>query len=259
MDSGKLSSILFSKMDIIASEISVNEANVILADLKISEMIPKIRQIRAIYEFEIEKKEALRVLLSPDSKSSVNRIIDEYAGSSILDKSLQMLIRARHKKKNSRLRCLIVGSGSLPITAIMLYVYHNLEISCLDISEDSCIMSSKIFSAIGIADSIKHITADIFVWKEFSKYDIVFINGMVCSADQFHDKREKFKIVEHLKCHINSECLLILRSGYALSQLFYPQINPSDIERMTAEEILPSKLGRTSLLLLNIQGNIGCK
>lgn len=241
--------VLFSKLDIFSREVSVENANLIVSDSEIKELIPTIRWMRAIYEYNVEKKRSIETLSHNNTKIIIKRITAEYDGSSILETPFKNILKARTSHRESLLKCLVVGLGPLPITALMLQNTHNLEITCLDLSEDSCRLSENIFATIENIRFVNHIVSDIFHWTDFSPYDVIFVNGMVCSSTFGLRERDKLRILKHLEYNITHSCLIALRSGYALSQLFYPQIYPRMPNCPNYKMIPPSKLGRTSLVL----------
>lgn len=241
--------ILFSKLDIFSREVSVENANLIVSDSEIKELIPTIRWMRAIYEYNFEKKRSIEALSQNNTKIIIKRITAEFDGSSILATPFKNILKARTSHRESLLKCLVVGSGPLPITALMLQNTHNLEITCLDLSKDSCRLSENIFATIENIRFVNHIVSDIFHWTDFSPYDVIFVNGMVCSSSFGLRERDKLRILKHLECNITHSCLIALRCGYALSQLFYPQIDPRMPNCPNYKIISPSKLGRTSLIL----------
>jgi len=240
---------LFSKLNQFIKTVPEDKAAAILADPSIKDCLPTVRWLRAEYEFEIEKIQALELLSSADPAAEIDRMITmDYAGSSIFDKSLST------KMGVSRRTCLVVGSGPLPTTALMLYNTYNLTIACLDLAGDSRHTSEKIFRAARMPYLVEHIVADIHNWTNFSSYDVVFINGLVGVSRDAHGETEKSNILEHLMHNIKHDCLLIMRSGYCLGQLFYPEIQPGVT---VAETIRPTKLGRSSIVLFDLLGGYG--
>jgi hypothetical protein len=234
---------VFGEIEELVKTITMERSRQILSSNQISPLIPRIRALRAHYEFEQEKSEALNLLQAGLKGAELaERITAPYSGSAIFDSGLQAKIAQRCKS------CLIVGSGPLPVTALLFLSCNTLDLTCLDISPESGEVSNRVFDAIGLYPSVHHVTADVQSWADFSPFDLIFINGLVGSVDGKEEKGNKFEIVNHITQNKGQDSLILLRSGYGLSQLFYPQITPSKDKNTNTTTIHPSHLGRSSIV-----------
>jgi len=243
---------LFSELKLFIETIPNTAASTLLADPEIKRLIPSIRWLRAKYEIRVEKIQAHELLANNDLAAEINRIITmDFVGSSLFEPALSTWM------KKSKRRCLVVGSGPLPTTALMLNKAYNLELTCLDRDQESCMISKEICQVVETEYSVQHIVADVYNWLDFSSYDIVFINGLVGVSKEVNGETEKNGILQHIRHNLTHNCLLIMRSGYGLARLFYPEVQPCANDDDFAEIIYPAKLGRSSIVLFDLQAGEG--
>lgn len=237
---------IFDQINDLIKTTTVEDAPKILTSTLIMPLISPLRKIRAAYEFEIEKASAVAFLNNGIIGAELEEnITNPYSNSAILNDIFTTRISQYCKS------CLIVGSGPLPVTALLFLSHNQLDITCLDISYESNVISKQIFDAIKLYSSIKHITVDIKDFKDFSSYDLIFINGLVGNENGSSMKNNKSDIINHIITNKGQNSLMMLRSGYGLNQLFYPKIIlPVEInEHVTT--IHPSSLERSSIVYFN--------
>lgn len=235
---------LFNEMNTLVKVTTIEDSLKLIATTSIATLSERVRLIRAAYELEIEKRHALKLLNEGISGANLAKIITiPYANSAIFDTIIQNEISQNCKS------CLIVGSGPLPATALLFLGQHNISVTCLDISDESTLLSTRILDAISIYPEIRHITSDILDWRDFSSFDFIFINGLVGIKSGSTNKCE---IVDHVCRHKSKNCLLMLRIGYGLNQLYYPSVKlPLNIMER-AKTIYPSSLERSGILYFEI-------
>ena len=238
---------LFSALDSLVRTVPPHLANDILMDPEILELVPKVRGLRAIYESESEKTQALALLSRTDPAGALQHTLrTEFAGSALYDRSLP------DRLGPSRENCLVVGSGPLPTTALMLHDVSGLRITCLDVEEESCLVSRQIFEAAGFPYPVEHIVEDVAARTDFSGYDVIFINALVGVSREDDGSSGKAAILDHVVLNITHDCLLVVRSGYGLGQIFYPEVSEHGPTGLSGDVILPARLGRSALVLFEL-------
>lgn len=238
---------VFSALDSLVRTVPPHLANDILTDPKILELVPKVRRLRAIYESRSEKAQALALLSKADPSDALQHMLKtEFAGSAVYDRSLADRIGP------SRENCLVVGSGPLPTTALMLHDVSDLRITCLDVEEESCLVSRQVFGAAGFPYPVEHIVEDVADRTDFGGYDVIFINALVGVSREEDGSSGKAAILDHAVLNISHDCLLVVRSGYGLGQIFYPEVSRHGPAGLSGDVILPARLGRSALVLFEL-------
>ncbi|CAA0299372.1 unnamed protein product [Arabidopsis thaliana] len=122
-----------------------------------------------------------------------------------------------------------IGSGPLPLTSVVLAsshlkdsIFHNFDIdpsanmvAARLVSSDPDLSQRMFFHTVDIMD----------VTESLKGFDVVFLAALVGM-----DKKEKVKVIEHLKKHMSPGALLMLRSAHGPRAFLYPIVEPCDLE-----------------------------
>ncbi|MEX2054479.1 MAG: nicotianamine synthase family protein [Candidatus Colwellbacteria bacterium] len=119
----------------------------------------------------------------------------------------------QHKK------ILFVGSGPLPMTAIILARDYGVSSTLIDNDTLAVNLSRAVISYLGLQNMIKVIKHDAESFKHYGDYSVVMVAALVGAND-----REKIRIFKHIKNHTKKYCHIIARSSWGKRTLLYPPL-----------------------------------
>lgn len=163
--------------------------------------------------YAYEKAWSLFISESETPKKTL-KIYPGYEGYKVLTYS--ELKRATPKKVK---KILFVGSGPVPMTPIFL-AYKKINVDCIDISREACELADSLTKKLGIRKYMRFIESDILEYDDFQTYDIVWVAVMAGATDE-----QKKVIVKHLRDHIRSKQILIMRTGFGIGKFIYATID----------------------------------
>ncbi|MFS7919269.1 putative nicotianamine synthase [Helianthus anomalus] len=125
-------------------------------------------------------------------------------------------------------RVAFVGSGPLPLTSIVLALYHlkNTEFHNYDIDDSANSTASRLVSPDpDLSKRMFFHTTDIMeVTDDLKEYDVVFLAALVGM-----DIKDKVKVIEHLAKYMAPGAMLMLRSAHGARAFLYPVVEPEDL------------------------------
>lgn len=116
-------------------------------------------------------------------------------------------------------RMLFVGSGPLPLSALLFAQNYKWQVDCLDKDQQAYWLGKRFIHSQNANKNIRCIHEDIYQYKQLRKYDIVVLGALVGS-----DHEQKQEIMKHLATHTNAETKLLVRSTKGLRTLLYPEL-----------------------------------
>lgn len=116
-------------------------------------------------------------------------------------------------------RMLFVGSGPLPLSALLFAQNYKWQVDCLDKDEQAYLAGARFIHSQNTNGNIRCIHEDIYQYKQLRKYDIIVLGALVGS-----DHEQKQEIMKHLATHTNAETKLLVRSAKGLRTLLYPEL-----------------------------------
>ncbi|KAL8222809.1 hypothetical protein R6Q57_020208 [Mikania cordata] len=126
-------------------------------------------------------------------------------------------------------RVAFVGSGPLPLTSIVLALYHlkKTEFHNYDIDHSANTMASCLVSPDpDLSRRMFFHTMDIMeVTDELKEYDVVFLAALVGM-----DIKDKVKVIQHLAKYMAPGAILMLRSAHGARAFLYPVVEPDDLQ-----------------------------
>ncbi|XP_074304435.1 nicotianamine synthase-like [Silene latifolia] len=122
-----------------------------------------------------------------------------------------------------------IGSGPLPLTSIVLALYHLTDSSFdnYDIDPSANEMAARLVGPDpDLSTRMQFHTKDIMCVgkEELDKYDVVFLAALVGM-----DKKEKVKVIHHLANNMSPGSTLMVRSAHGARAFLYPVVEPEDL------------------------------
>ncbi|KAK9097893.1 hypothetical protein Syun_024938 [Stephania yunnanensis] len=122
-----------------------------------------------------------------------------------------------------------IGSGPLPLTAIIMATHHMQATYFVNIDIDESanhVASQIVASDLELERRMKFETCDVMDVKEMlGEFDIIFLAALVGMT-----KEEKAKIIGHLRKYMKAGGALLVRSANGARAFLYPVVEEEDLE-----------------------------
>lgn len=196
---------------------SREEEQLVLGDPRILDVREELLEYLAQAEGEMEKYWT-REFLSRDTLSQDDLkdfwYWDNY--EKLVDKEMQKLPLSENGAATP-LRAAFVGSGSLPLSAIIFHQKTGIPVTCIDNDPEACDKAEALFAALGIGDKLEtqHVNGGD---ARYDSYDLVFIASLI-PDDEKHNIIQQIRDMPH-------PCLVAVRSAERLHTLLYEPFAP---------------------------------
>ncbi len=149
-------------------------------------------------------------------------------------------------------KILFIGSGPLPMSAILFSLVNRSPVRCFDISETACETSRQVLKSLGIDDRLEIINGS-GEDQPLDEYDIIVVAVMA---------QPKSRIMENIAVNASSKTRVIVRDTDSAMQVFYKGfesvdsilINQDNLVR-TAKRSAQGK-NKVSSILLRLDGQL---
>lgn len=112
---------------------------------------------------------------------------------------------------NSESHLLLIGSGAMPISGVILNLNFQCAVTCLDFDQSALNISREWVKKSGIINDFTYLCCDIFKLTDFSSYTHLLITGHIINKDG---------LLKYLSRYINNQKIL-LRNSVGLYQSVY--------------------------------------
>jgi nicotianamine synthase len=116
-------------------------------------------------------------------------------------------------------KILLVGSGSLPLSAILMSWKAGVSVECWDCDSAAVEKSVELVKRLGVEDRITVKLKDFFLEKDFKNFDLVLMAALVGI-----NELDKIKVVKHLEKYLLDGQVVLLRTVEKLKTLFYQPV-----------------------------------
>lgn len=126
-------------------------------------------------------------------------------------------------------RVAFVGSGPLPLTSIVLALYHlpTTRFDNYDIDPFANEMAGRLVGPDpDLSSRMQFHTKDVMSVgnEELEEYDVIFLAALVGM-----DKEEKIQVIHHLAKNMKLGSTLMVRSAHGARAFLYPVVDPDDL------------------------------
>jgi len=111
-----------------------------------------------------------------------------------------------------------VGSGPLPLSAVLLHLRWNVNVICVDMDPDACEAARSMMERMHLSDNVQVVQGDGAEF-DYASYQHVFIASLVTQKD---------KTLEQIR-RTNPNALVAIRTAEGIRQLMYEAINEEAI------------------------------
>ncbi len=197
----------FYLLDILKHPFTKNEIESFFQIKKVKKILPVLRKKWSLFEESLELDFAEKFIYDNDIIISDFIFWKRYL--QLTKNELQLSSIKKHQK------VLVIGSGPLPLTAILYWQKTKCRIDCIDNKKNNVRISNKVIKKLMIGDKIKIRYYD--GKKDFSKkYDIVFVAALALP---------KKLILENIYNSTKPNCKIIVRTVSGLNKILYEPID----------------------------------
>ncbi len=163
--------------------------------------------------------------------SKAESLLEEYWARKILaSKSIDTLLQfpyydqyvklanAELLNTKGRKNILFVGSGPLPLSAILLAKEH--QVTCLEKEKKAYGLSFKLVEKLNLSNKIKIINKDALSFDDIKDFEVIIIAALAGNSSE-----EKKEIIEHLSKNVKKGTIFLIRSANGLKRLLYPKVS----------------------------------
>lgn len=196
-------------------------------------ILPDIHTLASHGEYELEQYWAKRIIASPFPAIE----LEQYPYYHNYEQLTQLEYQSLRVLGERRItRVLFVGSGPLPLSAILLARTFGVRVTCLDKDEDAVRLSGKLIEKLGLSHVIEVAHKDILSTITLAEYDVVFLGALVGMTEQ-----EKLDVINHLYTHVRPGALIVIRTAHQGRRLLYPFFDERKISNFALHAVIEPK------------------
>lgn len=195
---------------------SDQDTNDILCSLL--EQLPEIHKLCSDGEFAMECYWSEQI-------SSKIKSLDQfpyYQHYQKLVKAEQQLLQKFQRYDQKRM--LFVGSGPLPLSALLFAQNFQWLATCLDKEHQAYQLGKALIAGQVDNSNITYIQKDIYQYQNLHNYDVIILGALVGNNHE-----QKQEILNHLALHTHPRTQLLVRSAKGLRTLLYPELKLAQI------------------------------
>lgn len=115
-------------------------------------------------------------------------------------------------------RALFVGSGPVPVSAILLHEYLGVPVDCIDIDASAVAQSRTLLERLSLGDHVRVALTDGAA-VDASRYDMVLIALLA---------KPKAEILAQVSASARPDCRIVCRTSLGLRTIIYEPMNPAE-------------------------------
>lgn len=211
---------LFGRLVSLAVDpVAARDADAVLADPAVAELLPGLRELCAAGEFELERWWAQRIVAG--SELTAFPYHQNYGDLTRLEHHAVAGLRADPVR-----RVLFIGSGPLPLTSLLLAQRYGCEVDNIDREPEAVRLGAEIAAGLGV-DGLRFRAGDVLDGGDGydrEAYDLVYLAALAGL-----DPDAKAGLLDHLARTLRPGTLVLARSAHSLRGLLYPVLDPDDL------------------------------
>ncbi|MFC5138543.1 nicotianamine synthase family protein [Actinomycetospora rhizophila] len=186
----------------------------VLADGELAGRLPDLRARCARGEYALERAWARRVLAAPDPAAELERFpyLQNYRDLT----RIEYHAVAGHAPRAPR-RALFVGSGPLPLSALLL-ARHGVTVDAVDVDAEAVALGGALARTFG--DDVTVAEGDVLALGDLAGYDLVCVAALVGLAPD-----DKAAALAHVRARMRPGATVLARSAHSLRGLLYPVLD----------------------------------
>jgi nicotianamine synthase len=177
-----------------------------------------LRKICSKAEFELESYWTKEIIKSDESKEKLKEFpyYNNYEDLTCLEWNSLKACKIHHHHKNT----LFIGGGPLPLTAIILAVEYNANVTILDIDKNAVELSNSLIEKLGLRNKVEVISSSAQEFLDYDKFEVIFIASLVGNSI-----KEKKNIFSWIREKSKQGTHILARSVYGKRKLLYQPLD----------------------------------
>ncbi len=226
---GKDTDALTNQLKKICTTAPADISEKILLDRDISSKAVAFRKFYAIYGSSSESEWSKKIVDSSDPEKELLTFpsYKRYARRVALEYYFAQSLTEKPVKK-----CLFIGGGPLPLTAILMHRLFNVRVDILDIDAQAVIRSKKILRALGLNNYVKVYRCDAYLFERYRTYDYIVMAAMVGQTP-----KQKNILIKKIGLQIKHNAVLSVRSSCDLKKLLYTPVEQKSFDDLKMQFI----------------------
>lgn len=173
-------------------------------------------------EFLVELSVSREIVKSKSSASDVLTKLPTWSiYKSLVSQELSMLRQfIRQDGHAEKLPIIFVGSGPMPLSAIILHLLSDVEVICLEMDSVAYEASCFLLERLGLADKVTVVMENGSQF-DYSSYSRIFVASLV---------RNKLEVLEQI-IRTTSDPIVAVRTAEGIKQIMYEAIDESQLNK----------------------------
>lgn len=193
-------------------------------------IIPKLHVLSAEGEYELEQFWANRIIKDPFPMIRLEEY-PYYHNYELLTQLEYQSLRVLGERSITKV--LFVGSGPLPLAAIILAKRYGIAVVCVDKDAEATALSAKLVKVLGLENLITIIWGDAHTNLQAGDFDVVIMAALVGMTQE-----EKLAVLEELHTSLRPGTLMVIRTAHGGRRLLYPYINERSISNFNVHAVI---------------------
>jgi nicotianamine synthase len=199
---------------------SGEDGDELLADPRVQAVLPQLRRYSAAGEYQRELLWS-RMVVSSDHPVASLRGMPSHEN---YRRSLAFEVGGVLASVNPRpRRVLMIGSGPLPITLVLLSELLGTEVVGIDVNAEACDQGRALCGVLGAPASI--LECDVLDFEDYGEFDFVLL-----AASVGLEREARLRIFARLAGTMSPGAALVVRTAHGMRRLMFPQMDPEDLD-----------------------------
>ncbi len=213
------------------------EVAAVLADARVRAVTQRLRQLCAAGEFRLERCWARRIAAAADPAGELRAFpyLDNYRALAALEvQSLSGLLAAGAGAGRALARVCVLGSGPLPLTALLLARGLGASVEAVDRDAEATALARAVLRRLPGGRRVLVCSGEAADFAGVSSADLVVLAALVGV-----DPVEKQGVLARVADQMRPGAVLLVRSAHRLRTLLYPPITVDELTAASAGLLRP--------------------
>jgi nicotianamine synthase len=192
---------------------------VVLSDPRVTALAPRLRTLCAEGEHRLELCWARQVATAPDTLGAFP-YWENYRALTALELHTVAGLRTGPVPE----RVCVLGSGPLPLTALLTARQLGLPVDAVDLDPEATALAGDVLLRLPGGERVRPHLADARDFPGVAEADLVVLAALVGS-----DPARKHAVIASVARRMRPGAVLLVRSAHGLRTLLYPPVGPADL------------------------------
>ncbi len=168
-------------------------------------------------EYHLEKYEAQKIICSQNPQQTMETFLYYHHYRTLVEREMR-LFQSLTKRLPSHV--VFLGSGPLPLTAILLAQNFGVQVTLVDRDDEAIALSGKVIDALQLSSYIHAVKADAMNYADYRGVDMVLVAGLIEKS-----QAGEAELYRQLFQSISLETIVLIRSAKDARTLLYDEVS----------------------------------